>query len=281
MQKTERNAYLSRLKRELAAAEAVVVGAGSGLSASAGFVYSGPRFQQNFADFIAKYGFEDMYSAGFYPFATPEEKWAYWSRYIFINRYDQPPGQPYLDLLELLQDKDYFVLTTNVDHRFQVAGFDKKRLFYTQGDFGLWQCAAPCHQKTYDNESAVRRMVAEQRDMRVPAELLPRCPICGGPMAMNLRADAAFVEDEGWHAASARYADFLSDCRGRSVLYWELGVGGNTPTIIKFPFWRMTMENPRAAYACVNLGEALAPSQIEDRAILIDADIAQALSQLK
>lgn len=272
---------IERLRQLLAEADAVVIGAGAGLSASAGLTYSGERFQRYFADFISKYHIPDMYSGGFYPFASPEEYWAWWSRHIYYNRYVDPPEPVYRDLLALVDGKDYFVLTTNVDHQFQRAGFDKKRLFYTQGDYGLWQCSRPCHAKTYDNEQTVRRMVAEQKDMRVPAELVPRCPVCGEPMTMNLRADDTFVEDEGWHAAAERYGEFIRRHQGLRVLFLELGVGGNTPAIIKYPFWKMTYGNPEAAYACVNFQEVFAPRQIEKRAVCIESDIGSALRALR
>lgn len=220
---------MERLKQELHAADAVVIGAGSGLSASAGFTYTGERFEKYFGDFIEKYGFRDMYSGGFYPFETLEEHWAYWSRYIYINRYMDAPNPVYQDLLALVENKDHFVLTTNVDHCFQKAGFDKARLFYTQGDYGLWQCSMPCHKKTYDNETAVKKMFAEQKNGKIPGGLIPYCPVCGAPMSMNLRADDTFVEDEGWHDAADRYEDFLRRHERAHVLYLELGVGGNTP----------------------------------------------------
>ena len=271
---------ISRLKQELNTADAVVIGAGAGLSTSAGFTYTGKRFQKYFGDFIARYGFRDMYSGGFYPFDSLEEHWAYWSRYIYINRYLDAPKPVYSDLFQLVQEKDYFVLTTNVDHQFQKAGFDKYRLFYTQGDYGLWQCSRPCHQKTYDNENIVRKMLAEQKDMKIPTELVPHCPVCGAPMSMNLRADDTFVEDDGWHAAARRYEDFLRRREGERILFLELGVGGNTPGIVKFSFWRMTAENPKAIYACVNLGEAYAPGEIAGRAICIDGDIGEVLKQV-
>lgn len=271
---------ITRLKEELDTADAVVIGAGSGLSASAGFTYTGERFSQYFGDFIEKYGFHDMYSGGFYPFDGLEEHWAYWSRYIYINRYLDAPKPVYHDLLKLVQDKEYFVLTTNVDHCFQKAGLDKHRLFYTQGDYGLWQCSKPCHQKTYDNEAVVRRMMAEQKDMKIPSELVPHCPRCGTPMSMNLRADDTFVEDEGWHAAAQRYTDFLRRHEEQHILFLELGVGGNTPAIIKYPFWRMTYQNPKAVYACVNLSEAYCPKEIQKRAICIDGDIGKLLCEL-
>ena len=271
---------VKRLSRALDEADAVLVGAGAGLSTSAGFTYSGERFERLFPDFIDAYGFRDMYSAGFYPFPTPEERWAFWSRYVWCNRYEPAPKDTYAKLLRILADKDYFVITTNVDHQFQTAGIDRHRLFYTQGDYGLWQCSVPCHDKTYDNYEVVKLMVELQRDRRVPSELVPKCPVCGEPMSMNLRADDTFVEDEGWHRAAERYSDFVRRHRDLRMLYLELGVGGNTPGIIKYPFWQMTAANPQATYACVNYGEAWAPTEIRDRSILIDADIDAVLDQL-
>lgn len=270
---------VKQLMHTLADADAVVVGVGAGLSAAAGLTYDGPRFETYFADFIEKYGVRDMYSAGFYPYNSPEEYWAYWSRHIYWNRYDQPVGEPYQQLLELVRHADYFVITTNVDHCFQNAGFDRQRLFYTQGDYGLWQCAKPCHTKTYQNEAAVRQMVARQKNMRIPNELVPRCPVCGGPMTMNLRCDDTFVEDAGWHRAAARYTDFLRRHTGMRILFWELGVGANTPGIIKYPFWRMTRSNPKATYACVNW-DAAAPHLIADQAICIRDEIGRVLTQM-
>lgn len=258
----------------------MVVGGGAGLSASAGLSYSGERFEKYFSDFRRKYGIQDMYSGGFYPFQSLEEHWAWWSRHILINRYDRDVGQPYRELLKLVRDKDYFVLTTNVDHCFQDAGFDKERLFYTQGDYGLWQCSKPCCQETYDNRETVRRMVEEQRDMRVPAGLVPRCPRCGRPMTMNLRCDDTFVQDGGWYRAKERYEAFLRGHQKSQTLFLELGVGGNTPVIIKYPFWRMTQSNRNAVYACVNLGGAAAPGEIAPRAICLDADIGKVLADV-
>lgn len=274
------SAQIDRLKRELETADAIVVGAGAGLSASAGFVYDGERFRRFFADFEEKYGFRDMYSGGFYPFESAEEHWAYWSRFIYINRYLDAPKPVYDDLLKLVQGRDYFVLTTNVDHCFQKAGFDKQRLFYTQGDYGLWQCSRPCCQKTYDNESIIKKMFAEQENMKVPGELVPNCPVCGAPMSMNLRADDTFVEDEGWHAAAGRYGEFLRRHNGLHILFLELGVGGNTPAIIKYPFWKMTCQNPKASYACINLTEAYCPREIQKQAICIEEDIGKVLHEL-
>ena len=271
---------IKRLKELLTTSDAVVIGAGAGLSTSAGFTYSGERFRKYFSDFARKYGFSDMYSGGFYPYKTPEEFWAYWSRYIFINRYTDPPKPVYSDLLALVKDKDYFVITTNVDHCFQKAGFDKKRLFYTQGDYGLFQCSEPCCQETFDNENLIRQMMEQQKDMRIPSELVPKCPRCQKPMTMNLRSDNKFVEDEGWHAAAARYSDFIRAHTGR-VLYLELGVGYNTPVIIKYPFWRMTAQNKVATYVCINYGEAICPTEIKGQAICIDADIAKVVRDLK
>ncbi len=274
------SAQISRLKASLMNADAVIVGAGAGLSTAAGFTYSGERFEKYFSDFGEKYGFRDMYSGGFYPYRTPEEHWAYWSRYIFVNRYMDPPKPVYKTLFDLVKDKNYFVITTNVDHCFQKAGFYKARLFYTQGDYGLFQCSEPCHNKTYDNEELVRHMVIEQKDMRIPTELIPRCPVCGKPMTMNLRADDKFVQDEGWDDACGRYGRFVNAYKNDNVLYLELGVGYNTPAIIKYPFWRLTAENKRATYACINYGEAFCPEQIEEQAICLNADISEVLSKI-
>ena len=271
---------IPKLKTALDEADAVVIGAGAGLSTSAGFTYDGERFHKYFADFEAKYGFHDMYSGGFYPYDSPEEHWAYWSRYIRINRYTDAPKPVYEELLRLVKDKDYFVITTNVDHCFQKAGFDKKRLFYTQGDYGLFQCSEPCCQETWDNEAVIRQMVAEQKDMKIPSALIPRCPHCGKPLTMNLRSDDRFVEDEGWHAAAGRYANFLRTREGQKILFLELGVGYNTPVIIKYPFWQMTAKNPRATYACINRGEVFCPDEIADRAICVDGDIGEAIEKV-
>ena len=254
-------------------AKIILIGAGAGFSTAAGYTYSGERFKKYFADFEKKFGFHDMYSGGFYPYPTADEFWAFWSRNIFYNRYDQPPSELHQKLLEIVKDKIYFVLTTNVDHLFQNNEFDKQKLFYTQGDYGLFQCSTPCHNKTYDNEEIVRKMLAAQKNMSVPAELFPRCPKCGEIMTTNLRADDKFVEDEGWHAAAARYRQFLEKYLLDEIVYLELGVGGNTPGIIKYPFWNFTAENPKARYICVNKGEAVAPKEIAAQSFLIDADI--------
>lgn len=271
---------IKRLKSALDESDAVIIGAGAGMSTSAGFTYSGERFDRYFSDFSEKYGFKDMYSGGFYPYPTPEEMWAYWSRYIYINRYMDAPKPVYEALLELVKDKDYFVITTNVDHCFQKAGFDKDRLFYTQGDYGLFQCSEPCQQVTYDNEEMIRGMYERQSEMKIPSELIPKCPNCGKPLTMNLRSDDRFVEDEGWHKAARRYDEFNKTHKGK-VLYLELGVGYNTPVIIKYPFWQRTFDNPQATYACINFDEAVCPEQIEDKAILIEGDIGEVLEDLK
>ena len=271
---------LERLQTALRDCDAVVIGAGAGLSTSAGFVYTGERFEKYFSDFAAKYGIKDMYSGGFYPFATPEAHWAYWSRYIYINRYMDAPKPVYENLLQLVQDKDYFVITTNVDHCFQKAGFDKRRLFYTQGDYGLFQCSEPCCQETFENESVIRQMIERQEDMKIPTELLPTCPQCGKPLTMNLRSDDTFVEDEGWHRAAERYDNFLRTRAGRKILFLELGVGYNTPIIIKYPFWQMTAKNPNATYVCINQGQAVYPQEIERQSVCINADIGQVLQSL-
>ena len=271
---------IGRLYSAIQDADAVIIGAGAGLSASAGFIYDGERFARYFRDFEEKYGFHDMYTGGFYPYETAEEHWAYWSRYIWVNRYMDAPRPVYQKLLQLVRDRDYFVLTTNVDHCFQKAGFDKNRLFCTQGDYGLFQCSEPCCQETWDNEETVRRMMAEQRNMRVPSELIPHCPRCEKSLTMNLRSDDKFVQDEGWYRAAGRYEDYLRRHQRGKVLYLELGVGYNTPAIIKYPFWKMSLRNRQAVFACVNRGQAVCPVDLRRRAICIDGDIGTVLGRL-
>jgi len=293
----ERRERLDRLRRALESADAVVIGAGAGLSTAAGLTYTGERFERYFSDFAQEYGITDMYSGGFYPFPDQETFWAWWSRHIYCNRYVDAPRGVYKDLLALVRDKDYFVITTNVDHQFQKAGFDKKRLFYTQGDYGLFQSRRPTEPRTYDNEEWVMRAMEAQgfvKDengdyampaggavaMRIPTELIPANPDDGSAVMPNLRSDDSFVEDKGWHAASAAYADFLRRHQGERVLFWEIGVGGNTPVIIKYPFWQMTRENPQAVYACLNYSEAYCPRQIETQSICLDGDSGEVLRAL-
>lgn len=289
---------IARLKREIESADAVLIGAGAGLSTAAGFTYGGERFAKYFKDFRAKYGIQDMYSGGFYPFGSFEEYWGFWARNIYVNRYMDVDNGTYSMLYDLVKDKDYFAITTNVDHQFQKAGFDKSRLFYTQGDYGLWQCCKPCHDKTYDNEEQVIKMLLSQNfleevdgkyeiadwskwKMRIDSDLVPKCPVCGAPMTMNLRVDDTFVQDEGWYAANKQYNIFNKEHDKQHILYLELGIGMNTPVIIKYPFWRKTMDNANATYACLNFGEAYAPQEIQKQSICIEADIKEVLEDLK
>lgn len=271
---------IDKLKKALDECDAVVIGAGAGLSAAAGFTYSGERFDKYFSDFKEKYGFDDMYYGGFYPYKTQEEFWAYWSRYIYINRYLDAPTDLYNKLYDLVSDKDYFVITTNVDHCFQRAGFDKNRLFYTQGDYGLFQCSTPCCQETFDNEEIIKAMYEKQKDMKIPDNLIPVCPHCGKPLTTNLRCDNRFVQDDGWYKASERYNDFIRRHKGLKVLYLEIGVGYNTPVIIKYPFWQMTAQNPKAVYACINMNDSVCPAEIEDKSICISSEIKKVISDI-
>lgn len=295
-----REREIEKLARAIEQADAVLVGAGAGLSTSAGLLYTGERFARWFGDFATAYGIRDMYSGGFFPFDSLEEHWAYWSRYVWCNRYEPEPAANtlYADVLDLVHDHDHFVVTTNVDHRFQLAGIDRRRLFYTQGDYGLFQCSEPCHNATYDNETQIRAMLEAQGwridenghahlpegvtpSMAVPNELVPHCPVCGRPMTMNLRSDGTFVENESWQRAANRYDDFCRRHEGLRTLYLELGVGWNTPGIVKVPFWEAVSKNLNATYACLNQGDASCPTEIADRSILIDGDVAETLEALK
>ena len=289
---------LIALKQVLQQAEVIIVGAGAGLSTSAGLTYSGERFERYFFDFAAAYGIKDIYSGGFYPFPTDEIRWAWWARHIYFNRYIDPPKPVYRELLSLLKDKNYFVITTNVDHQFQRAGFDKNRLFYTQGDYGLFQSINPNVQKTYDNEQWVIKAMEAQgfiKDergvfivpddksivMQIPTDLIPICPDDNSEVTTNLRVDHSFVQDEGWYEASEAYHHFLKDNDNKRIVFLELGVGDNTPGIIKYPFWQMTMANENAVYACINYGEARCPREIKDRSICIDGDIGNILNNMR
>ena len=288
---------VARLKTEIHTADAVVVGAGAGLSTAAGLTYSGERFEKYFGDFARKFGIRDIYSGGFYPFPDKETLWAWWARHIYYNRYVTPPKPVYRDLLKALENKDYFVITTNVDHQFQRAGFAKDRLFYTQGDYGLFQTVDGKNGRTYGNEEWVMQAMEAQgfgKDengvfqipagrtlrMRIPTELIPKSPDGRADVAMNLRSDDTFVEDEGWHRASAAYSEFLAKCAGKHVLYLEIGVGMNTPVIVKYPFWQMTNDNPKAVYACLNYSEAYCPKQIEAQSVCISGDSGEAIKAL-
>ncbi len=296
--KYSREESIQRLKKEIETTDTIVIGAGAGLSTAAGFIYTGERFVKWFSDFIREYGIRDMYAGGFYPYPSKEIFWAYWARYIYINRYMDPPKPVYQDLLELVKNKDYFVITTNVDHCFQKAGFDKSRLFYTQGDYGLFQNTDPANRKTYDNEEWVMKAMEAQGfikgpdgvfdlpetgsiRMEIPAELLPVCEDDGADFTMNLRADEDFTEDEGWKKASAAYSGFLKKHEDQKVLFLEIGVGANTPVIIKYPFWQMTNDNPKAVYACLNYNEAVCPKQIEERSLCIGGDSGDVIRQLR
>lgn len=271
---------IQKAKELIQKADAIMVGAGAGMSTASGFDYDGERFEKNFSDFIEKYQFPDMYTAGFYKFKTLEEQWAYWSRFVNINRYNTEAGDTYKVLFEIIKDKDYFVLTTNVDHQFQISGFSKERLFYTQGDYGLFQCSVPCHDKTYDNKEIIEKMVREQKNMKIPSELIPYCPKCGRAMSMNLRADHTFVEDEGWKAAAKRYHQFLEQYKDRNIIYLELGVGFNTPGIIKYPFLQHTIENPKAHFIQINLDPYPLPKRFLPQSIVIKGDLKEVLMEL-
>ena len=293
-----REEQIERLRREIREADAIVIGAGAGLSTAAGFTYSGERFHRYFRDFEEKFGIADMYSGGFYPFPEEEIRWAWWARHIYYNRYVDAPEPVYTGLLKLVEEKDYFVITTNVDHQFQRAGFDKKRLFYTQGDYGLFQPLGGKDDRTWDNEEWVMDAMEAQGfvkdengifqmpadgnvSMRIPSDLIPADPVTGGPVTMNLRADDTFVEDDGWRKASAAYADFLRRHSGMRVLYMEIGVGHNTPVIIKYPFWQMTKENSKATYACLSRSDPYCPKPIEKQSVCIDGDFMETLKELQ
>lgn len=276
----DKNKLIQKLKEEIENSEYILIGAGAGLSTSAGFLYDGKRFEDNFKDYIKKYGFTDMYSAGFYNFPTLEEYWAYFSLYVYINRYDIEENETYLNLYNIVKNKNYFVITTNVDGRFADSKFDKDKIFAVQGDFSLFQCSKPCRQETFYNEKYIREMIKYKKEMKIPTELIPKCPYCGRNMSMNLRADSTFVQDKNWDKQKSKYENFLKNSDNSKILFLELGVGFNTPSIIKYNFWRMTLNNKKSVYASINLGECYSASDIEEHSICIDADISEVLKKL-
>lgn len=271
---------IAQAKERFSWADCIILGAGAGLSASGGLLYHGERFMKYFADFHEAYGITDIYSGGFYPFSTPEEQWGWWCRHIYYNRYAPPPCPVYTELFHLLQDKDYFILTTNVDHQFQKAGFDKKRMFYTQGDYGLYQCSTPCSQDTFQNQDSVEAMIQAQEGRFVPTALLPLCPHCNAPMTPNLRKDSSFVEDEGWHRASEQYQQYLQQSRGKKTLFLELGVGYNTPGIIKVPFLQQCYQREESFFLSINQDYWKIPSELKGKSLLLQGDISQIVSKL-
>lgn len=273
---------IEKAKNLINNADYILIGAGAGLSTAGGFEYSGKRFEKHFKDFMQKYGIRDMYSGGFYPFATDEEKWAYWSKMVYVNRYlEQSPNSVYSELLGLIREKEYFVITTNVDHQFQIAGFDKDRLFYTQGDYGLFQCSVPCHNKTYDNKDLILQMVQEQKDCKIPSSLIPKCPVCGRTMEMNLRADDKFVQDDGWYLHARKYQEFVDKAKKKKLVLIEIGVGYNTPVIIKYPFERMTYQNKNTYLIRINKDYPICSDEIENKAVMFNESVDRVINDLK
>lgn len=283
----QKDAYedqIDRAAKNIRNTDCVIIGAGAGASTAAGIQYGGKRFTDNFAEFIKKYGeyyMTDMYAAGFYPYPSEEAKWGYWSKHALMNRFDPPALPLYTELYDIVKNKEYFVLTTNVDHQFYKAGFDEKRIFATQGDYGKIQCQKACHSKTYDAKDLFRKMDKARRDCLIPSELVPKCPVCGGNMAMNLRCDNYFVEDEAWHEAADRYAGFLEQHKDKKVVLLELGVGFNTPIIIRFPFEKMVRENSSYSLIRLNMDEAVVPESFGERAIGIGGDMAKAITDIR
>ena len=277
------NSYDERIKKAkqlISDADFVLIGAGAGLSTAGGFEYGGKFFKTHFADFAEKYGLTDMYTGGFYPFKTEEEKWAFWSRMVFFNRYKGKANETYKALFDCVKDKEYFVITTNVDHQFQLAGFDKKRLFYTQGDYGLFQCSVPCHNKTYDNKELIMKMVESQANCKIPSELIPKCPVCGRNMEMNLRSDDKFVQDQGWYDHAEMYQEFLDKAENKKLVLIEIGVGYNTPIIIKYPFERMVYQNKKTHMIRINKDYPYAGDDISAKCILFDEETNKILKDL-
>jgi len=273
-------ARINNAKYALEKADYILLGAGAGLSAAAGLDYSGKRFTDNFSDYIEKYGLTDMYTATFYPFSTPEERWAHWARHIDVNRFSQSATPLYMDLLKLAQCKEYFVITTNVEAQFAKAGFPTEKIFATQGDYAYLQCAKGCHDKLYYNEALIKQMLSETNDCKIPSALVPKCPVCGGPMTVNLRKDDYFVQDDAWYTAHGRYEAFLKKVENKRVVFIELGVGFNTPGIIRYPFEQMTYRNEQATLLRLNRDFPTGEKENEQKTIAFAEDMPRVVTAL-
>ena len=275
--------------------KAIIIGAGAGLSTSAGFYLSGERFDKYFFDFKKKYNIQDMYSGSFYPYSKKSEYWAFMSRNIYLNRFAPMPKNTFNILYKIFKDKNYFILTTNVDHLFQKAGFDKNKIYYMQGDMGLLQCKHPCHLKNYDNYDIIKNMLLVQGfnfdekgelfansniKSEISENLIPKCPKCGGEMDFNLRIGKNFVQDEGWYKHQTLYTNFIDKYKNDDILYIELCVGYNTPSIIKYNFWNKVYENKNAKFISINLEKNEVPKKIKDRSLIIMGDANEIINKI-
>lgn len=276
----EYNSRILKAKQIIKNANYILIGAGAGLSTAAGLEYSGKNFEKNYKEFIKKYNFEDLYSATFYPFKTEEEKWAFWAKLIELNRFNKPL-KLYKELLNLVKNKQYFILTTNVDTQFEIAGFEKNKIFATQGDYSLLQCKYGCHNKLYNNKEMVQKWLEFTKDCKIPKALVPKCPVCGKNMEMNLRKDNNFVQDENWYKQSKEYKNFLDITKNKNIVLLEIGVGFNTPGIIRFPFEQMVYNNKNATLIRINKDSPLSILEIKNKMISFDENTNQVIKDLK
>ena len=277
----EYNSRIIQAKQAIEQADYIIIGAGAGLSTAAGLLYSGEKFKKDFKEFIEKYHFEDLYSASFYNFKTQEEKWAFFAKMIKLNRYNETPLKLYQELYEIVKNNEYFVLSTNVDGQFYNSGFDRKKVFEIQGDYSYLQCENACHNKLYNNKELVEKWLRNTKNCKIPSDLVMKCPVCGGNMDMNLRKDANFVQDENWYRQSEKYEDFLSRSKGKNVVLLEMGVGFNTPGIIRFPFEQMTANNVKTTLIRINKDYPNPMLEIKNKTISFDEDTNKIIEDLK
>ncbi len=276
------NEKIQMAREKLDQADAIVIGAGAGLSAAAGLDYSGPEFKKEFADYIDKYKFPDLYSSSFYDFPTEEERWARWARHIDYARFRPDAFPLYRELLELVKDRNYFVITTNVDVQFRKAGFDPEKIFEVQGDYGLMQCAVGCHPKVYSDKETVENILHHSHDLTVDSAYVPVCPVCGGNMDVHVRKNQFFVQDENWDKAAERYEKFMAHYADKgSVVLLELGIGFNTPAIIRYPFEQITYRNPKATLIRLNSDYPHGPKETAARTISFTENMEKVISNLK
>ena len=277
----EYNSRIIQAKQAIKQADYIIIGAGSGLSTAAGLLYSGEKFEKDFKEFIEKYHLDNLYSASFYEFKTQEEKWAFFAKMIKLNRYNEKTLKLYQELYEIVKNKEYFVLSTNVDGQFYNSGFDKDKVFEVQGDYSYLQCENACHNKLYNNKELVEKWLRNTKNCKIPSDLVMKCPVCGGNMDMNLRKDANFVQDENWYRQSEKYEDFLSRSKGKNVVLLEIGVGFNTPGIIRFSFEQMTANIEKTTLIRINKDYPNPMLEIENKTISFDEDTNKIIEDLK
>lgn len=270
----------SKIKELIKNADAILIGAGAGLSSSAGIDYSKYSFSKNFPELVKAYGMTDMYTSSFYDFDSEEERWSYWAKHINYSFIAPPPLKTYKELYELVKNKNYFVITTNVDGQFEKSGFDKTRVFEVQGSYGKMQCSVGCHNRVYDNTKLVKKMLECKDNLKIDKELIPKCPVCGKNMEINIRKDSFFIEDDNWHYLNDNYEKFIKNNIDKKMILIELGVGFNTPGIIRYPFDQLAYKYDNVTLIRINNKYPEILLKSKGKSISIAEDCTEAIKML-